>query len=37
LRQHRPLVLVDVMAGASGGGDDASGSLQQSSPLDARS
>ena len=27
LTQHRPLVLVDVMAGASGGGFDASGSL----------
>ena len=37
LTQHRPLVLVDVMAGASGGGHDASGSLQESSPLDARS
>ena len=31
LTQHRPLALVDVMAGASGGGLDASGSLQESS------
>ena len=37
LTQHRPLVLGDVMAGSSGGGREASGSLQESSPLDARS
>ena len=36
LTQHTPLALADVMAGASGGGFDAPGSLDASSSLDAR-